>query len=177
MIENAIGGSGADTLIGNSVANVLSGRSGSDILTGGNGSDVFQDAVANFGGDTITDFARGDRIVLTDATLGLTVGLTSGSSGSQLTFGSTSLFLSDVRNPSVKVDAAPEGGVQIYFGGPPIILSSALASAWADSPSGMTTAASPELAGGDAEASSLLSAAQFLDPLMLPAADDLFPLS
>jgi hypothetical protein len=137
VIENAIGGSGADTLVGNSAANVLSGRSGSDNLTGGNGNDVFRDTMANLGGDTITDFARGDRIVLTNATLGLPVGLTAGSLGSQLTFGSTSLFLSNLLNPSVKVGVAPEGGVEIFLGGPPLILSSAIVSASA------TSAASP----------------------------------
>ena len=70
VIENAIGGSGADTLIGNSVGNILSGRAGSDVLTGGNGNDVFRDTIANFGGDTITDLTRGDRIVLTERDLG-----------------------------------------------------------------------------------------------------------
>jgi Ca2+-binding RTX toxin-like protein len=177
VIENAIGGSGADRLIGNSAANLLSGRSGNDTLTGGDGSDVFRDAVANFGGDTITDFARGDRIVLTDATLGLTVGLTAGASGSQLTFGSTALLLSEVRNPSFQFGAAPEGGVQIYFGGPPIILSTAIASIGSDFSSGMTSAVSPEPAGGDAEASFVLSAAPFFDAFVLPTADELFAVS
>ena len=39
IIENAIGGSGADVIIGNSVANVLTGRAGVDRLTGGSGHD------------------------------------------------------------------------------------------------------------------------------------------
>lgn len=62
VIENAIGGSGADTIIGNAVANRLTGNAGSDTLTGNDGADIF---VATVGGgeDTITDFsAASDRI-------------------------------------------------------------------------------------------------------------------
>jgi len=40
IIENAIGGSGNDTLIGNRSANNLDGGSGNDILTGGTGNDT-----------------------------------------------------------------------------------------------------------------------------------------
>ena len=177
VIENAIGGSGADTLIGNGVGNILSGRAGNDALTGGNGNDVFQDTIANFGGDTITDLTRGDRIVLTDATLGLTVGLAVGSSGSQLTFGSASLFLSGLRNPSIAIGAAPEGGVQIFLGGPPIIVSSALVSAgptWGKSLSETKWAASAEVTGEYAGRAFLFDSTQFPDPLILQTADDLF---
>ena len=180
VIENAIGGSGADTLIGNGAANILSGRGGSDTLTGGSGSDVFRDTIANLGGDTITDFARGDRIVLTDAALGLTVGLIVGSSGSQITFGSTSLFLSDARNPSIAFSAAPEGGVQIFLGGPPIIVSSTLVPAeptWGQSPSGTKLTASADIPGEYAEHAFPLGATQFPDPLILRNADDLFVVS
>lgn len=178
VIENAIGGSGADTLIGNSAANILSGRGGSDILTGGNGGDVFRDTLANLGGDTITDFARGDRIVLADANLALSVGVSVGSSGSLLTFGANSLFLSDLRNPSLTVGVAPEGGVQISVGGPPIILSGALSPAglsWAEfSPAGTLAAASSELAGAYADEIPLIGSAQILDPL---TGADLFALT
>lgn len=62
VIENAIGGSGADTLIGNSAANTLTGNGGNDTYTGGAGADVF---VVTLGGgaDTITDFVVGtDKI-------------------------------------------------------------------------------------------------------------------
>lgn len=174
VIENAIGGSGADTLIGNGAANILSGRSGSDSLTGGSGADVFRDTLANLGGDTITDFARGDRIVLTDATLGMSAGLSAGPSGSHLTFGSNSLFLSDLRNPSLTVATAAEGGVQISMGGPPIILSGALSApfSWADS-SDAVLAASRELAGGYWDAVPLLGSTQVLGSV---SGGDLFAL-
>ena len=39
-IENAIGGSGNDTLVGNTAANALTGGAGNDILTGGAGNDT-----------------------------------------------------------------------------------------------------------------------------------------
>ena len=39
LIENAIGGSGNDTLIGNGAANALSGGNGNDVLIGGTGND------------------------------------------------------------------------------------------------------------------------------------------
>jgi Ca2+-binding RTX toxin-like protein len=57
-IENAIGGSGGDTLVGNAVGNRLDGRVGADILTGGGGDDIFVFG-ASYGADTITDFVAG----------------------------------------------------------------------------------------------------------------------
>ncbi|HEU0133257.1 MAG TPA: M10 family metallopeptidase C-terminal domain-containing protein, partial [Allosphingosinicella sp.] len=44
-IENAIGGSGADTIIGNEVDNVLTGNAGDDILTGAAGNDTLNGGV------------------------------------------------------------------------------------------------------------------------------------
>ena len=41
IIENAVGGSGNDTITGNSSDNILNGSSGSDILIGGLGDDTF----------------------------------------------------------------------------------------------------------------------------------------
>jgi serralysin len=46
-IENAIGGSGADTIIGNDVANVLTGNAGDDTLTGAGGDDTLDGGVGN----------------------------------------------------------------------------------------------------------------------------------
>jgi VCBS repeat-containing protein len=54
-IENAIGGSGADTITGSASANRLSGGVGADTLTGAAGSDTFVFG-AGFGADKITDF-------------------------------------------------------------------------------------------------------------------------
>ena len=122
------GGSGNDVIasgIGNDVIDggtgddSLSGGAGVDRMTGGTGSDLFMDNRANLNGDTIDDFARGDRIVLTDAVLGSSLGL----SGSVLTYGSTSVTLANLQNASIAVTAAAGGGVQIAFGGPALIVS------------------------------------------------------
>ncbi len=56
VIENAIGGSGADTIIGNAANNTLNGGAGADALTGGLGIDTIQGGAGN---DTII-YAIGD---------------------------------------------------------------------------------------------------------------------
>ncbi|MCK1499191.1 FG-GAP-like repeat-containing protein [Bradyrhizobium sp. 188] len=48
-IDNAIGGSGNDTIIGNAIANALTGGSGNDTLTGGGGNDSI---IGGLGTDT-----------------------------------------------------------------------------------------------------------------------------
>ncbi len=66
LIENAVGGSGADTIIGNAGNNRLDGRAGADMLAGGSGDDVFVFR-GGYGTDTVTDFTAGgstDRIDL-----------------------------------------------------------------------------------------------------------------
>jgi serralysin len=67
-IENATGGSSADTIIGNSLANVLKGKGGNDTITagagsdtlkGGNGKDVLK---GKNGGDTLSGDKGGDKL-------------------------------------------------------------------------------------------------------------------
>ncbi len=68
-IENAIGGSGDDSLIGNNADNTLTGGSGNDILDGGVGNDTL---VGGTGNDTYL-FGMGDgkdSIIDYDTTLG-----------------------------------------------------------------------------------------------------------
>ncbi len=60
VIENATGGSGADTLIGNSVANVLKGAGGGDVLKGGGGGDTL---VGGPGKDKLTGGPGADKFV------------------------------------------------------------------------------------------------------------------
>jgi Ca2+-binding RTX toxin-like protein len=134
VIENATGGSGADTIIGNSANNVLignigndnlNGNAGADILTGGFGADnltgglgddTFRDTRANLSGDTITDFSTGDRILFTDATLAsFSFSLT----GNTLTYTGGSLTLTGVTGTLVAA-AAAGGGVQITIQAGPI---------------------------------------------------------
>ncbi|MEY4248806.1 MAG: hypothetical protein RJA87_439 [Pseudomonadota bacterium] len=59
IIENGIGGAGADTLIGNEVSNILFGGAGNDILDGGLGSDIL---VGGLGDDRYIVDSYGDSV-------------------------------------------------------------------------------------------------------------------
>src|SRR5918993_1210285 len=110
VIENAIGGSGADSIIGNSANNTITGNGGNDTLTGGGGADTIRDTAAGLNGDRITDFSGGDRILFTDATLGT---FTFSLSGSTLTYTGGSLTLGAPVIGTIMASASPGGGVQL----------------------------------------------------------------
>ena len=110
VIENAIGGSGSDTIIGNSAGNVLTGGLGNDVLTGGGGNDTFLDTIAGHNGDKITDFTVGDKIVFSDASLG---SFSFSLSGSTLTYSGGSLTLSNAPGGALSMSAASGSGVQL----------------------------------------------------------------
>ncbi|NEO97361.1 MAG: hypothetical protein F6K58_01330 [Symploca sp. SIO2E9] len=105
-IENAIGGSGNDTIIGNQVANVLQGGAGndtllggwgSDILTGGTGTDSFVFNSPVQGIDAITDFQlhEGDKLLV--STDGFGGRLAAGTlAASQFTIGSAATDANDL---------------------------------------------------------------------------------
>lgn len=59
VIENAIGGSGDDTITGNAAANVISGGDGKDSITGGDGEDTIS---GGDGGDTLSGGNDADTI-------------------------------------------------------------------------------------------------------------------
>ena len=63
IIENAIGGSGADTITGNSSANNIQGGAGNDIIDGGSGIDtaIFKDSLTSY---TITTNTNGSISVV-----------------------------------------------------------------------------------------------------------------
>ena len=64
IIENAVGGTGSDTIIGNEVDNRLDGNGGVDTMIGGAGNDTY---IVN-GGDTITEqLDEGVDLVLSSA--------------------------------------------------------------------------------------------------------------
>jgi len=63
-IENAVGGSGNDSLLGNSVDNVLTGNAGNDILGGGAGNDTLNGGVGN---DTMLGGIGNDIYVVGEA--------------------------------------------------------------------------------------------------------------
>lgn len=58
VIENAIGGSGIDTLIGNAANNILDGRGGADTMSGGAGNDIY---IVDDLNDIVTELDGGGR--------------------------------------------------------------------------------------------------------------------
>jgi hypothetical protein len=68
VIENAMGGSGNDSLIGNSANNSLDGGPGNDIMYGGDGDDIFDwDSTKRTGNDTFYG-GKGDDTFVIDLT-------------------------------------------------------------------------------------------------------------
>lgn len=110
----------SDRMSGFDGADVITGGMGSDILSGGGGGDTFFDTKAGLNGDTITDFSRGDRILISDAKMS---DFSYHLSGDVLTYTGGSVRLTNLVNPSISASAAPGGGVQILFSGPPIVVS------------------------------------------------------
>jgi len=121
------GGADADILdgtIGNDVIrggggnDTIRGGAGADTLTGGAGVDTFAGTLADVAGDTLVDFALGERILLTDAVIdgfrfqraGNTLTLPGGATG-------VSVFIPAGANPMLVTRAASEGGVELIATG------------------------------------------------------------
>jgi hypothetical protein len=117
LIENAVGGSGNDTLIGNAAANRLVGGAGQDSLTGGGGNDEFRGTAASLSGDTIVDLQAGDRILITDAAL---PGFKFSLSGHTLTYTGGALTLGSLPAGRIVAGAAAGGGVELTVRPPPV---------------------------------------------------------
>jgi len=85
IIENAIGGSGSDTITGNSADNNLEGRGGNDSLFGGAGNDVYA-FNAGFGNDTVvdTDGTAGNQDIVRFGTGVLPASITASRAGQNL---------------------------------------------------------------------------------------------
>ena len=122
-VEEVIGSAFNDTITGDDYGNTLRGGGGGDIITGGGGADTlnggagndeFQGTLAEFNGDIITDFAAGDRIVISDASI---ASFTYSITGSTLIYSGGSMTLTGVT--AVTVSAAAEGGVQLVHAGTP----------------------------------------------------------
>jgi VCBS repeat-containing protein len=64
-VDHLYGGSGNDTVNGDNQADHIYGGFGADLLTGGSSNDTFYFLDQRDTGDTITDFASGDKIDLT----------------------------------------------------------------------------------------------------------------
>jgi len=108
-LEQLIGGAGRDVLDGGGGNDILQGGRDADTLTGGAGEDTFRGSAADLDGDIITDFAAGDRIVISDASAaGFNFALSSGT----LTFAGHSLTLTGFAGKLV-IRAAAEGGLEL----------------------------------------------------------------
>ncbi|CAN5402346.1 hypothetical protein BH10PSE4_BH10PSE4_32590 [soil metagenome] len=130
-IENAIGGSGADVIFGNALANLLQGGGGTDQLSGGGGADtliggggsdtltgvggadVFRGTRAELSGDTITDFAVGDVINISDVNL---AGFSFSWNGPLLSLGDgAAMTLISATTGQLAATADGHGGVSLGF--------------------------------------------------------------
>ena len=117
--ENVLGSAFADTLTGNTNANVLNGGAGNDLLfgdaggdtlTGGAGADRFSGTKDELNGDTITDFALGDTIIIQDAML---AGFTFSLVGNTLSYTGGSLTLEGSLTGTLIASANATGGVAL----------------------------------------------------------------
>lgn len=66
--QGITGSAGGDTIDGGAGADTIGGGAGTDRLTGGDDSDRFIGSVSDLNGDTITDLASGETILLTGVT-------------------------------------------------------------------------------------------------------------
>ncbi len=98
--DTLYGGYGNDLLNGGSSSDILFGSFGNDTLTGGSGTDsfVFEDT---WGADTVTDFSGSAGETLDFSTVAGVTGLsdltlTDGEAGTEISFGTNTLWLNDV---------------------------------------------------------------------------------
>lgn len=101
VIENAIGGAGADVITGNAAANLLDGHGGVDTMSGGAGSDVYyvdtsldvvietsgqgQDEVRTYGSYTLAPLADIESLVVVDTGSAASLNLVGNGMGQMLT--------------------------------------------------------------------------------------------
>jgi hypothetical protein len=123
IIENAIGGTGSDTIFGNVVANVLEGRDGNDILFGGGGGDTLvggsgnDQLVGGAGSDTArfsANFATATIMRLAHGSVSISTGL----DGVDLIRSTENAAFNDLTvqiNGYARSDANGDGASDVYF--------------------------------------------------------------
>lgn len=103
------------TITGTTAAEILNATSAVDTLTGAGGADRISGSAANLNGDTITDFAADDLIVITDApAVSGFVDFTGGS----LTYGSTTIILPGLGAGVFAANPFISGGVGLAYYAP-----------------------------------------------------------
>lgn len=104
-IENAIGGSGADTMFGNEVANVLTGNAGNDTLSGLAGDDTLN---GGLGDDSLNGGLGSDRLNGGDGVDRLTGGdgvdFFSGGAGNDIFIGEINATTVSSKNGNISLD-------------------------------------------------------------------------
>jgi Ca2+-binding RTX toxin-like protein len=111
-------------LTGDAGAQTILGSLGADTLTGGGGKDTFAGTTAQLAGDTITDLAAGDIIVISDAVAahfsynvtGTTLDFDPNTAGSQAF---DAITLPTAGNLTFSVAADPTSGVDLFVNAPP----------------------------------------------------------
>ncbi|MEQ8394646.1 DUF4347 domain-containing protein [Thalassobaculum sp.] len=101
------GGAGTDTLSGGTGNDLMSGGADFDVLVGGSGNDTFTGSASDHNGDTISDFATGDSIVVTGVDLSSLNGTTASST---LATGSNGITLTGITSASGTFAASFSGG-------------------------------------------------------------------
>jgi hypothetical protein len=100
----------ADRVSGFAGNDTITGGLGRDWLEGGLGNDTFLDTRAGLNGDHLADFTFGDRIIISDQSLG---SLSLRVSGATLTFNGGSLTFGSALNGPLVATSAAGGGVQL----------------------------------------------------------------
>ncbi|HCK83199.1 MAG TPA: hypothetical protein DHW63_01350, partial [Hyphomonadaceae bacterium] len=113
IIENAVGGAGADTLTGNEVNNVLHGGIGGDTLLGGLGDDVL---LGGLGADSIDGGLGLDTASYVSAGGGVFAYL-SGAPGNGEATGDTFVDIENLIGSSFNDDLGGDGGANALSGG------------------------------------------------------------
>ena len=161
--ETLLGMGGDDVIFGAAGNDIMTGGAGADKMVGGAGADLFTDTKDGLNGDTIADFTRGDRIVITDATIRATLS----GAGNVVTYGTSSFTMTKLRNVSLAATAAPESA----DGGPALIVS---AGAGVAAITGAADGPMKSVLVGENFAD---STAQSFDPYQVRFADDIFAIA
>lgn len=113
LIENAIGGSGDDSILGNEAFNLLDGNAGNDTLRGFAGNDTL---VGGMGDNLLDGGGNKDTVLFGDATEGVSVSLTTGIAAAGA-WGTSNLVSIEVVYGSAFADTMTGGALPDEFHG------------------------------------------------------------
>jgi serralysin len=123
VIEDAVGGSGGDTITGNTADNTLDGGGGNDTLSGAAGADTLNGGSGNDtlsggpGGDTLNGGGGTDTADYSSSSAGVTVNLLTGSGSGGDAQGDTLSGVESVAGSSFDDTLTGNGGANLLEGG------------------------------------------------------------